>query len=122
MGEETDAKAWGERHNGGMPKLKPAAPDMPQGAERAHRAIATTTRIEAIKYLLGAPDSAMAAIVAGTGLTRESVRSAIDELERLEYLHASDAPGARRGRIVTYRVDRTRLAQDLGALNAYLLG
>lgn len=110
-----------ERHNGGMPRLVAASSDMPLNAARAQRAIAATTRLEVLHYLLNNPASTVNEIVIGSKLAKETVRAALEELEET-YVSGTVERGKRRGRHVTFTVDRSTLAQDLGALSAYLLG
>lgn len=117
----TRSTGTGERHNGDMPRLVATPSDMPASAVRAQRVLAATTRIEVLRYLLSHPDSSSNEIVAGTGLPRETVRTALDDLEET-YVSGSVERGKRRGRQVTFTIDRPMFAQDLGALQAYLLG
>ncbi|MFJ2535762.1 winged helix-turn-helix domain-containing protein [Microbacterium maritypicum] len=58
---------------------------MPLGANRFHRAIATTSRVEVIRALLAAPYATALEIREATGLSLEAVREALEELERLGY-------------------------------------
>ncbi|WP_152545470.1 hypothetical protein [Microbacterium sp. CH12i] len=104
-----------------MPRLVAAPSDMPVNAARAQRVIAATTRTEVLHYLLNQPSSTINEIIAGSGFGRETVRAALEELEQT-YVSGSLERGKRRGRHVTFTVDRSTLASDLGALTAYLLG
>ncbi|MDZ5146324.1 helix-turn-helix domain-containing protein [Microbacterium testaceum] len=104
-----------------MPRLVAAPSDMPEGAVRVQRVIAATPRIEVLRYLLNHPNSTIVDIVEGCGLARETVRAAIADLEET-YVTGSIEAGQRRGRPVSFSVDRSTLAKDLGALQAYLLG
>lgn len=121
MGLEVQPGERAERHNGGMPRLVAASSDMPLNAARAQKAIATTTRLEVLHYLLNHPESTVNEIVTGSELAKETVRAALEELEET-YVSGTVERGKRRGRHVTFSVDRAKLAQDLGSLSAYLLG
>lgn len=94
---------------------------MPLNAARAQRAIAATTRIEVLYFLLNHPDSTVSEIVEGSKLAKETVRAALEGLEET-YVSGTVERGKRRGHRVTFSVDRSMLAQDLGSLSAYLLG
>ena len=121
MGMEVRREEGVERHNGEMPRLVAASSDMPPNAARAQRAIAATTRIEVLHYLLNHPGSTVNEIVVGSELAKETVRAALEDLEET-YVSGTVERGKRRGRHVTFSVDRSALAQDLGSLSAYLLG
>lgn len=94
---------------------------MPDEAVRALRAIAVTGRLEVIRFLLDNPKSGAKEIIEGTGLGRDSLRTAIIELERTGFI-TTDAEGDRARRHVRYSIDRKRFVDGLGALYSYILG
>ncbi|MFJ2535789.1 winged helix-turn-helix transcriptional regulator [Microbacterium maritypicum] len=105
-----------------MPRLRPAHVDMPLGANRVHRAIATTSRVELIRALLANPYSTAPEVRDATGLSREAVREALEQLERLGYLHVSvEIPaGRRRGHVPSYALHTHLLLPDLDTLTTYI--
>lgn len=107
-----------------MPRIRHAAPDMPLSANRAHRAIATTTQIDVIRYLRAFPGSTTHQLSQALDLDTETLRSALRGLERLGYVTTDpDLPqGRRQGRLITYEVQDHLLLAHLEVLFAYLRG
>lgn len=95
---------------------------MPEDAIRAHQAITAHTRLLVIRYLLHEPNSAKGAIIEGTGLSRNTVRAALDDLEETGFLLTSAEPGRRQGRPVEYRINRAEMTRSLATLWAYIVG
>ncbi|WP_442928432.1 MarR family transcriptional regulator [Microbacterium sp. USHLN272] len=97
---------------------------MPLSANRAHRAIATTTQIDVIRYLRRFPGSTAHQISQSLDLDTETLRSVLRGLERLGYLTINpDLPrGRRQGRLITYEVQDHLLLAHLEVLFAYLRG
>lgn len=113
----------GGRHNGDVPRLNAASSEMPKGAERVHRALSTTTRLEVVRYLLQHPGSYIGAIIEGTALARPTVKHTLTDLESIGYVRVDYyVPGQRERQALAYRVNRAQLAKDLGEYQAYIFG
>lgn len=110
--------AW-LRHNKVMPS-RLDAPDMPRRAAAAQKAIASSSRLTAIRFLLNRPSSSRPEIVAATGMSPATARIALLELEELGYVSV-DIDGPRNGRSIRYSANRAALTDDLSALFAWTL-
>lgn len=106
-------------HNGGMPARRDA-PQMPDRAAAAHQAIAGTTRMTTLRYLLDHPASTRPQIADATGMSTASARVALVDLEGLGYVTA-DVEGPRNGRTVRYSANRSALTDDLTSFVAWML-
>lgn len=106
--------------NGGMPS-RLDSPAMPERARTAHQAIASTARMETVKFLFEHPGSTRAELVASTGVSTNAARVSLEQLEELGYVEADFPPEARNGRTVRYTADREALSADLAVLVAYIV-
>lgn len=88
------------------------APDMPDRAAAAHRAVSGNGRLRALRFLLDHPNSTRADLAEGAEMSTAAAQSVLIELEELGYVHANtDEP--RNGRTIRYSADRARLTRDL---------
>lgn len=119
LGDRLEAAEALSRQNSGMPS-RLDDPDMPERAAAAAQAVSGISRRVVLRYLLEHPGSSRTDLAQGTGLKSESVRSALKELESLEYV-SGDVEGERRGRPVHYTARRDLLTDDLTAFVAWML-
>lgn len=103
-----------------MPRLI-SSPDLPERAAHAQRALATGSRLEVIRFLTDHPDSQVKAIIEGTGLNRETLRHALEDLQETGFVTTDNAPDERHRRHLRYSVDRVALARAMTELYAYVL-
>lgn len=106
-------------HNKGMPS-RLDAPDMPSRAAAAHKAIASSSRLTTIRFLLDRPGSSRPEIVTATGMSAATARIALLDLEELGYVSVN-IDGPRNGRSIRYSANRAALTDDLSALFAWTL-
>jgi predicted ArsR family transcriptional regulator len=94
---------------------------MPERADVAYRAIAGTSRLIALRYLLRHPESSRATIAADTGLTSVTARAALTELEQLGYVKVDDESSSRQGRHLHYSVNESAFKGDFSRFVAWVL-
>ena len=95
---------------------------MPQSADRAYKAIAGRARLEVVRYLMAHPGASTPDIIAGAGVGKPTVWSALRELDELGYLDSSHPEGERQGRAVTFTIRANNLDSDLRDLLRYAEG
>ena len=94
--------------------------DIPERAAVAYRAIAGSSRLIALRFLLDHPDSTVADVAEATGVSLASARVSLTDLEQAGYVRA-DVEGQRNGRTVRYSVDRGVFVDDLGMLWSWMV-
>lgn len=103
-----------------MPRLI-TSPDLPERAAAAQRALATGARLEVIRFLTDRPDSAAGAIREGTGLNRDTLRHALEDLQESGFVTVDGGGEVRERHRLRYSVDRVALARAMSELYAYVL-
>jgi len=93
---------------------------MPSRAAAVHEAIAGTSRLITLRYLLEHVGATRTQLVESTGLTPSTARVVLRELEALGYVEA-DVTGDRNGKAVHYSARRDVLTDDLTAFVAWML-
>lgn len=102
-----------------MPK-KSTAFSPTECAATAYRAIQGDVRLSVLRFLLERGTSTRADVAAATTIPSSTVQVAIRELVDAGYL-ITNVEGDRKGRLVEYTVDRTKLTADLFSLMGWLL-
>lgn len=74
-----------------------------------------------IRFLTDHPDVQIKAIIDGTGLNRETLRHALDDLQEIGFVTTDREPDERHRRHLRYSVDRVALARAMSELYAYVL-
>ena len=104
----------------GMPRLREASPAMPDAADRAWRAISGRARLDILRALLVDGPATARELAQSTGLSAPTIQTALTQLEALDYVSASEPVGLRKGKHVTYGVQRDDLEAGIASLHAYL--
>lgn len=94
---------------------------MPERADVAYRAIAGTSRLIALRYLLQHPESSRASIAEATGLTSVTTRAALTELEQLGYVKVDEQTSSRQGKHLRYSVDQSAFRGDFSRFVEWVL-
>lgn len=94
---------------------------MPEPAENAREAVASTARVEAMRYLAIHPASTRTEIAQGASLADATTRAVLSQLEDLGYVYGDVDAGQRTGKTVRYSLARGKLIADAGQLLAYIV-
>lgn len=82
----------------------------------------TPAKQELLRFLSTHPGSTTANVAAAFRITSEAARQRIAELEEAGVVDASVEAGQRRGRVVTFTTNPTRVRELIEALASYVLG
>lgn len=93
---------------------------MPSRITAIQKAIASTSRLETLRFLLQVGSATKTELVSATGMSLAAARDAVDELEQLGYV-LPDIPRPHDGRLVHYSARRDTITDDLAALVAWTL-
>lgn len=79
------------------------------------------SRLATLRFLLENPGTTVQELAPVLGISAQSTRANLAELEAAGFVTTDAGDGPRNGRIVRYRVNRERLTADLLAFVAWVL-
>ncbi|MFD1716171.1 ArsR/SmtB family transcription factor [Amnibacterium flavum] len=104
-----------------MPHERPELVAPPERAAAAHQAVAVESRLATLRFLLENPGATVQELVPVLGISAQSTRANLAELEAAGFVTTDAGDGPRNGKVVRYRVDRERFTTDLLAFVAWVL-